>query len=66
MEHKETYHVKNGAPQAETPQPQAKMRVPCEVYTRIVGYLRPVQMWNDGKQQEYADRKTFAIPESIS
>ena len=28
----------------------------CEVYTRIVGYLRPVENWNNGKQAEYAIR----------
>jgi ribonucleoside-triphosphate reductase len=31
----------------------------CEVYSRIVGYLRPVDQWNDGKQSEFADRKLF-------
>ena len=31
----------------------------CEVYSRVVGYLRPVNQWNKGKQQEFADRKTF-------
>ncbi len=30
-----------------------------DVYTRIVGYYRPVQRWNKGKQAEYADRVTF-------
>ena len=25
-------------------------RIPCEVYSRIVGYLRPVNQWNEGKQ----------------
>jgi ribonucleoside-triphosphate reductase len=30
-----------------------------EVYSRVVGYLRPVKQWNDGKQAEYSDRKTF-------
>jgi anaerobic ribonucleoside-triphosphate reductase len=34
-------------------------KVPCEVYSRIVGYLRPVRNWNDGKQQEFEDRTTF-------
>ncbi|MEA3316705.1 MAG: ribonucleoside triphosphate reductase, partial [Bacteroidota bacterium] len=29
----------------------------CEVYSRIVGYLRPVDQWNDGKQAEFTDRK---------
>ena len=31
----------------------------CEVYSRVVGYLRPVNQWNLGKQQEFSDRKTF-------
>jgi anaerobic ribonucleoside-triphosphate reductase len=31
----------------------------CEVYSRVVGYLRPVDQWNDGKQSEFAIRKTF-------
>jgi len=31
--------------------------VPVEVYSRIVGYYRPVQNWNDGKKEEFKDRK---------
>lgn len=31
----------------------------CEVYSRVVGYLRPVDQWNDGKQAEFEIRKTF-------
>ena len=31
-----------------------------EVYSRITGYYRPVQNWNDGKAQEFKDRKTYA------
>jgi len=31
-----------------------------EVYSRVVGYLRPVEQWNDGKQAEFADRRIFA------
>ena len=34
-------------------------KIPCEVYSRIVGYLRPVRNWNDGKRQEFEDRTTF-------
>ncbi len=30
-----------------------------EVYSRIVGYLRPVRTWNDGKQQEFKDRTPY-------
>ncbi|WP_418972272.1 ribonucleoside triphosphate reductase, partial [Allofournierella sp.] len=32
-----------------------------EVYSRITGYYRPVQNWNDGKAQEFKDRKTYDI-----
>ena len=31
----------------------------CEIYSRVVGYLRPVNQWNKGKQQEFTDRSTF-------
>lgn len=33
---------------------------PTEVYTRIVGYYRPLKNWNPGKMSEYKDRKVFA------
>ena len=35
-----------------------------EVYSRITGYYRPVQNWNDGKTQEFKDRKLYDIPNS--
>jgi len=35
------------------------IKVECEVYSRVVGYLRPVQQWNDGKQEEFKDRVTY-------
>ncbi len=35
-----------------------------EVYSRITGYYRPVQNWNDGKTQEYKDRKVYDIENS--
>jgi anaerobic ribonucleoside-triphosphate reductase len=37
----------------------------CEVYSRIVGYLRPVEQWNKGKKSEFGDRKTVA-PETVT
>lgn len=40
-----------------------KKRTECEVYSRCVGYLRPVKQWNPGKQQEFRDRKPFDIKE---
>ena len=33
----------------------------CEVYSRVVGYYRPLQNWNEGKREEFSDRKEFAI-----
>jgi len=38
-------------------------RTKCEVYSRVVGYLRPVSQWNRGKRQEFSDRKVFSIKE---
>jgi ribonucleoside-triphosphate reductase len=32
-----------------------------EVYSRVVGYLRPVKQWNDGKLAEYGNRKVFKV-----
>lgn len=39
--------------------PIQTQRQECEVYSRVVGYLRPVQQWNDAKQAEFSDRKTY-------
>ena len=41
--------------------PKCAIEQPCEVYTRVVGYLRPVAQFNAGKQQEYKDRKEYRI-----
>ncbi len=39
-----------------------KCSEPCEIYSRIVGYLRPVQQWNSGKSAEFVMRKTIDQP----
>lgn len=36
-----------------------------EVYSRVVGYLRPVEQWNRGKQEEYRDRRTFSTEQAF-
>jgi len=36
-------------------------RTKCEVYSRVVGYFRPVGQWNEGKQSEFELRKTFDV-----
>ena len=33
----------------------------CEIYSRVVGYLRPVKQWNNGKREEFSIRKTYQI-----
>ena len=37
----------------------------AEVYSRITGYYRPVQNWNDGKTQEYKERKVYDVKHSV-
>jgi hypothetical protein len=34
-------------------------RTRCEIWSRVMGYHRPVSEWNVGKQQEFADRRFF-------
>ena len=36
-------------------------RTQCEVYSRVVGYLRPIKQWNEGKRAEYDDREYLEI-----
>ena len=33
--------------------------MPCETYSRVVGFFRPVKSWNAGKTEEYNERKTL-------
>jgi len=37
------------------------MKTKCEIYSRVVGYIRPVQQWNDGKREEFKDRENLKI-----
>ncbi|PIR72159.1 MAG: ribonucleoside triphosphate reductase [Candidatus Nealsonbacteria bacterium CG10_big_fil_rev_8_21_14_0_10_36_24] len=41
--------------------PKCTIKQPCEVYSRVVGYLRPVQQWHRGKKQEFKERKEFKL-----
>lgn len=34
----------------------------CEVYSRVVGYIRPVQQWHKGKKQEFGERVEYKGP----
>jgi len=33
----------------------------CEIYSRVVGYIRPIDQWNYGKQAEFVDRLEFVV-----
>ena len=38
----------------------------CEVFSRVVGYISPVNQWNEGKAEEFKQRKTFDINKSMA
>ena len=42
---------------------QTIKRIPCEIFSRVCGYFRPVDHWNNGKREEFAHRKTYTLPE---
>jgi len=42
--------------------PKCLVKQPCEVYSRVVGYLRPVQQWHKGKKEEYKERLEYKVP----
>jgi len=48
---------------SQGPSPKQKTRTKCAVWSRVVGYLRPVSHWNEGKVAEFNDRKSFKIDE---
>ncbi|MDD3808598.1 MAG: anaerobic ribonucleoside-triphosphate reductase, partial [Candidatus Pacebacteria bacterium] len=45
--------------------PKCVVEQKCEVYSRVVGYIRPVNNWHDGKRQEFKDRVTFSYAKGI-
>lgn len=53
--------------EAANPQPMLSddERQPCEVWTRVMGYHRPVASFNPGKQAEFAERRFFTEPRAL-
>ena len=45
----------------ETKADENAKRTKCEVWSRVCGYLRPVQQWNEGKEAEFNERKMFKV-----
>ena len=42
-------------------QPLPKCNSRTEVYSRVVGYFRPVQNWNEGKKEEFKNRVNYQV-----
>jgi len=40
---------------------EKKQRTKCERFSRVVGYLRPLRNWNEGKAAEWDDRVVFKV-----
>ncbi|MFC1789705.1 ribonucleoside triphosphate reductase [Patescibacteria group bacterium] len=45
--------------------PRCTIPQSCEVYSRIVGYIRPIQQWHASKREEFRLRKEFKVPSKI-
>ena len=45
---------------------ETKKRIPCEVWSRIVGYYRPTRNWNKGAQQAHSERKMYQVPRGMA
>jgi hypothetical protein len=41
-------------------------KIVCEIYSRVVGYFRPIQNWNLGKRAEFDDRKNYDPEKSLA
>ncbi len=41
-----------------------KVMIQTEVYSRVVGYFRPVNQWNRGKQEEFSERREYILDRS--
>jgi len=54
---------KNLVKEEEKDKPRGRTKP--EVYSRIVGYLRPISQWNVGKLQELKDRKMFKVGKEV-
>lgn len=38
-----------------------KQRTKCQIFSRVCGYIQPVENWNSGKVSEFSDRKVFNV-----
>jgi hypothetical protein len=48
------------------PMSNKELKIPVEVYSRVVGYFRPVNQWNKGKQEEFNERKVYRLEQTAA
>ena len=41
------------------------LKIKAEIYSRVVGYFRPVNNWNRGKKEEFSERSKMKLPENL-
>ncbi len=46
-------------------EPNGKCNKETEVFSRIVGYYRPIKLWNDGKKEEFRERVNFSEKKAL-
>ncbi|HNX23664.1 MAG TPA: anaerobic ribonucleoside-triphosphate reductase [Spirochaetota bacterium] len=44
---------------------EKRLMIQTEVYSRVVGYFRPVNQWNKGKQEEFSERKEYVFDSAL-
>lgn len=44
---------------------ECTLRIPVETYSRVVGYFRPVNQWNKGKQEEFRERVEYKLKREV-
>ena len=42
------------------------LKISAEIYSRVAGYFRPVNQWNNGKKEEFIERRVYSIRESLN
>ncbi|MDY6821097.1 MAG: anaerobic ribonucleoside-triphosphate reductase [Deferribacterota bacterium] len=65
----DTQNIKNGETKKELEEKIEEIKkeientkgTKCEIYSRVVGYHRPVENWNDGKKDEFEHRQNYIV-----
>lgn len=44
---------------------ETMVKIKTEIFSRVVGYYRPINQWNEAKQSEYRDRKAYSLTKAL-